>query len=147
MPIIPIQRKSRVQAYIENAERKIIAHLGFKVCLIVKLPQEEVNILAIQAYVCNSFKIPWYDIEGRKSDRIISDARKVYCYLCREYTPLTLAAIGNSIHRDHTTVRYSIQKAADLLAVHDEKILPVVNLFSNLIERNPAHEIQITTNA
>ncbi len=40
----------------------------------------------------------------------IVDARQMYCTIMRNFTNLSLSAIGNTIYRDHSTVIHSLKK-------------------------------------
>lgn len=45
----------------------------------------------------------------------IMDARHLFCYLCRKHLKMTYLAIGNILHRDHSTIINSVQVYDDLI--------------------------------
>ena len=55
-------------------------------------------------------------MKGKTRVREIVEARKCFCYLCKELNNLTLKYIGKMLgYRDHSTVIYAINTWQDLL--------------------------------
>lgn len=51
--------------------------------------------------------------------REMTDARKLFYYLCRKYTIMSFAQIGREVGKDHSTVVYGIRVAKNLLDVDE----------------------------
>jgi hypothetical protein len=60
----------------------------------------------IEKLVTSSTKI---DINTKRRQREIVEARALYYKLCKEYTFSTLSQIGKSVGKDHTTVLWGLQ--------------------------------------
>ena len=65
--------------------------------------------------VCEVFGVDPEDARSRARYRAITIARHAYCLLCSSLDSMTtLAGIGKTINRDHSTVIHSIKKCNDL---------------------------------
>jgi chromosomal replication initiation ATPase DnaA len=64
------------------------------------------EIETIEKLVTSSTKI---DINTKRRQREIVEARALYYKLCKEYTFSTLSQIGKSVGKDHTTVLWGLQ--------------------------------------
>ena len=65
--------------------------------------------------VCEVFGVDPKDARSRCRYRAITIARHAYCLLCSSLDSMTtLAGIGKTINRDHSTVIHSIKKCNDL---------------------------------
>ena len=62
----------------------------------------------IVAAVCAHFNVPEKRLFGPDRSRGVAWPRMLAMYLCRNYTPLSLAAIGRLFNRDHTTVMHAV---------------------------------------
>lgn len=71
---------------------------------------------ALIRLVANHFQLKAEDLRGRKRTKEVANARQIAMFLLREEHALSLPAIGDQLGgRDHSTVRYGIEKvAADL---------------------------------
>ena len=56
-----------------------------------------------------------YLLVGKKRQRHIVDARKVFCYIMKENSRLSLESIGFMINKDHATVLHSINTLKKLI--------------------------------
>ncbi len=76
-------------------------------------PREPQSVVRI---VAEHFRLTMEEIVGRKRTKDIAHARQVAMYLLREENDLSLPAIGDILGgRDHSTVRYGVEKVtADL---------------------------------
>ena len=65
--------------------------------------------------VCEVFGVNAEDARSRARYRAVTIARHAYCLLCSSLDSMTtLAGIGKTINRDHSTVIHSIKKCNDL---------------------------------
>lgn len=56
------------------------------------------------------------DIRSKRRYRVLVDARHIYCALMRRVSLLSLADIGRTLHRDHSTVIHSLKEHANKIA-------------------------------
>ena len=71
----------------------------------------QMNLKNILSIVSNETNISISDIKSESKKGKLSDARKLYCVLAKEYTRESFNEIGKLINRDHSTVLYSEKKA------------------------------------
>jgi len=45
----------------------------------------------------------------------ITDARHLFCYLCKKHLKMTYLSVGQILHRDHSTIIHSVQTYEDLI--------------------------------
>ncbi|MCS6795038.1 MAG: chromosomal replication initiator protein DnaA [Raineya sp.] len=96
----------------------------------------EIDIEHIQKVVCHYFDVKEDEIKGKSRTQHIVKARQIAMYLCKEYTELSLKAIGYHFGgRDHSTVIHAIQTISDLMEV-DSSIRQDVNALMKLIAKN-----------
>lgn len=63
------------------------------------------------AAVATAFDLEMADLTGRSRMRVVVEARQAAAWVLRRACPaLALADIGRLLHRDHTTVIYSLQQ-------------------------------------
>lgn len=83
---------------------------------IVKNIDVEVNIDYIQKFVSNYFDATIEDMKGKTRKREIVVPRQVSMYLTKEYTNMSLKAIGYHFgNRDHSTVIHAIKTVNDMM--------------------------------
>lgn len=71
---------------------------------------------ALIRLVAGHFQLKAEDLRGRTRTKIIANARQIAMFLLREEHALSLPAIGSQLGgRDHSTVRYGIEKVANEL--------------------------------
>lgn len=96
----------------------------------------DVDIENIQKAVCQYFNVKEEDIKGKSRTQNIVKARQIAMYLCKEYTELSLKAIGYHFGgRDHSTVIHAIQTISDLIEV-DSSVRQDVNALMKIIGKN-----------
>ena len=77
-------------------------------------PREPQSVVRI---VAEHFRLTTEELTGRKRTKDIAHARQVAMYLLREENDLSLPAIGDILGgRDHSTVRYGVEKVTEDLA-------------------------------
>jgi chromosomal replication initiator protein len=82
-----------------------------------RLPCPPAGVVKI---VAEHFGLRPDDLTGRKRTKEIANARQIAMYLLREENDLSLPAIGDQLGgRDHSTVRYGVERVAEDLD-HDE---------------------------
>ena len=97
--------------------RKIDLNMAkFRVKSIVEENQKVISIDKIIDTVTDYFKIKVVDIKGKTRLREVVLPRQIAMYLAKEYTALSLKAIGYHFGgRDHSTVIHAIQTVNDLI--------------------------------
>lgn len=93
--------------------------------------------IVIRQTVCKYFKITPADFESANRKKNLVWARHFYCYLCREYTMLTIVAISYSINRDHSSVIHSINAVNNYCRLYTEnleQLKQIENLLAEYIE-------------
>lgn len=81
------------------------------------------NVLRI---VAEYFNLRPEDLTGRKRTKEVANARQVAMYLLRQENDLSLPAIGEQLGgRDHSTVRYGVEKITEDLE-HDEALRQII---------------------
>lgn len=76
------------------------------------------SIALIQRLVAETFGVPVGAMTAKQRPQHIAEPRMVAMALCREFTPLTLQAIGEAFGgRDHATVRHACQAVKDRASV------------------------------
>ena len=76
--------------------------------------RKEVTLDNLKEAVAQSFGWSIADLEGPKRPQPLAKARHAYCMLARKLTHASLAAIGASLQRDHTTVISSLERGEAL---------------------------------
>jgi chromosomal replication initiator protein len=100
-----------------------------------RLPCPPAGVVRI---VADHFGLRTEDLTGRKRTKEIANARQIAMYLLREENDLSLPAIGDQLGgRDHSTVRYGVERVAEdldrdeglrmtILALRDKVYAPPV---------------------
>ena len=66
--------------------------------------------------MASHFQLKADDLRGRKRTKEVANARQIAMFLLREEHALSLPAIGDQLGgRDHSTVRYGVEKVANEL--------------------------------
>jgi len=65
---------------------------------------KEVSVVDIQQFVSHHFKVSLEQLKSKSRSRTINYPRQVAYYFCRKYTDTTLADIGKSFNRNHSSV-------------------------------------------
>ncbi len=118
---------------IEGSLNSLLAHATFnkeKITLslaqrviekIVTVNNVEVTLEKIEKVACKYFNITKEALVSKTRKREISQVRQIVMYLGRNYTKLSLAAIGAELGgRDHATVLHACNTVADLSATNRE---------------------------
>jgi chromosomal replication initiator protein len=83
---------------------------------IVKEIQTDVSVDFIQKTVAEYFKVDLESMKSKTKKREIVIPRQVSMYLCKRYTQLTLALIGENFGgRDHSTVIHALESVEDMM--------------------------------
>ena len=97
--------------------------------------KEELNDRAkLLAIIETIKKVTGVDIanETRSRVRIVVDLRKIYGYIAKESTTLTLAEIGAPIKKDHASVLWYIKRTTEYLAFEKDFIRLYQEIRDNL---------------
>lgn len=76
-----------------------------------------------------------FDIDIKKNTRIRKyvEARGIYFYLTRQYTRMSLSAIGKTMNKDHSTVLYFVRQVPDWISF-DMQLLQDYNTINDRIQ-------------
>ncbi len=88
----------------------------------------------ISDLVGNQFKVSVTDMQSRSRKKAHTFPRQVAMYLCRKYTEESLADIGRTFNRDHSTVLHSI-KVVTTLTARDTSIGAQLDLLSEKVKQ------------
>ena len=100
--------------------------------MIDRLPQ--ITVAHIQQIVCGSFQISLEALRSASRRKELALARKIGMYLCRQYTTESLAAIGRSFQRSHSSVLYAVNGLSKEMKEKGGKIKREVEYVSRRLE-------------
>lgn len=92
----------------------------------------EVNAQTIMSVTAEFFGINMDELVGNSKTRVITSARQIAMYLCREMTDLSLPKIGQLFLRDHTTVMYADRKVRTEMAAQRKVYEQIQELTSKI---------------
>ncbi len=84
--------------------------------------------------VSSQFNVSIQDMQSRSRKRIVTFPRQVAMYLSRKYTDDSLADIGKTLKRDHSTVLHSIKVVSNKV-VKDASVSAQLDLLSNKVKQ------------
>jgi chromosomal replication initiator protein len=88
----------------------------------------------ISEFVGSQFRVSVQEMQSRSRKKTLTFPRQVAMYLCRKHTQESLADIGKTFHRDHSTVLHSI-KVVTGLAIRNISVDEQVRLLSGKIQK------------
>lgn len=88
----------------------------------------------IMELVSSQFKVSIKEMQSKSRKRVITFPRQISMYLSRKFTDQSLAEIGKSFNRDHSTVLHSIKVVSNKL-VRDTSVSAQMELLCNKVER------------
>lgn len=106
---------------IANGERKSMSPMLLEKLtefLSVKFgmpPPSTLRVSLLDFIVCSFFKLKIGTLQQKTNKREVVKARQIAMFFSKEYTKLTLDAIGREFNRDHATVLYSCKTVANLM--------------------------------
>jgi len=95
---------------------------------------KSVSARMISEFVGSQFRISVEDMQSRSRKKALTLPRQVAMYLCRKHTHETLADIGRTFNRDHSTVLHSIKVITDRIN-RNTSVNEQVKLLSKKIQR------------
>lgn len=95
--------------------------------------QSQELIDQIRQCVCEYYDVTKSELEGKRGKYLLSWARHVFVFMLRKYTKLSLANIGEMLHRDHTTIIHSSREVAEQIGANTETRIQVLTI-QNKIE-------------
>ncbi len=117
----------RVTAFASLNKQAVDAKLAEMVLkdLIGESDRPEITAAIIMAVTAEYFSVSLDDLTGSSRSRVLTTARQIAMYLCRELTDLSLPKIGQTFGgRDHTTVMHAERKIrlqmAERLSVYNQ---------------------------
>lgn len=110
-----ITRKDIIE--IKAADDELVERL--EVC-VLPIPVPKITADAIKRIVCKHFNVSHGEMISPRRDHKVLKPRMIAMYLTKEFTALSLPAIGRHFgKRDHTTALHSIKRVMDCLAAND----------------------------
>jgi chromosomal replication initiator protein len=88
----------------------------------------------ISEFVAGQFQVSIEEMQSRSRKKNLTLPRQVAMYLCRKHTHETLADIGRTFNRDHSTVLHSIKVVSDRIR-RNTSVAEQVALLSKKIQR------------
>jgi chromosomal replication initiator protein len=83
--------------------------------------------------VCRYYRVEPEKVSSPSRKKVYAYPRNIYAYLCRHYSDDTLAEIGKTINRSHSTVLYSVEQVAHRMKT-DRNLKHQVEFLSRRIE-------------
>ena len=71
------------------------------------------KIRRIQDLTCEVFEVSHTDLLSQRRHKRITIPRQFAMFLCMELTQASLVKIGQSFHRDHTTVMHAVKRVQE----------------------------------
>lgn len=84
--------------------------------------------------VCGQFNVSVNELKSRSRKKIVTVPRQIGMYLSRKYTEESLAQIGKTFHRDHSTVLHSIKVVSNKL-VRDTSVNAQLEILSGKVQQ------------
>ena len=104
--------------------------------LINESDRPEITAAIIMAVTAEYFTVSMDDLTGASRSRVLTTARQIAMYLCRELTDLSLPKIGQTFGgRDHTTVMHADRKIRSQMAERMSVYNQVAELTSRIKAR------------
>jgi chromosomal replication initiator protein len=104
--------------------------------LIGESERPEITAAIIMAVTAEYFSLSLDDLTGSSRSRVLTTARQIAMYLCRELTELSLPKIGQTFGgRDHTTVMHADRKIRQQMAERMSVYNQVAELTSRIKAR------------
>ena len=128
----------RVTAFASLNKQQIDIRLAEIVLkdLINESDRPEITAAIIMAVTAEYFSVSLDDLTGTSRSRMLTTARQVAMYLCRELTDLSLPKIGQTFGgRDHTTVMHADRKIRSQMAERMSVYNQVAELTSRIKAR------------
>lgn len=97
-----------------------------------RLPK--ITIDHVQQVVCDSYQVSLEDLKSASRRKQLALARKVAMYLCRQYTSESLANIGKSFKRSHSSVVYAVNGLNKEMVDRNSKLKRQVDYISRRLE-------------
>jgi len=77
-----------------------------------------VSIADIQGFIARHFKVTPQQLQSKSRSKIVSYPRQIAYYFCRKYTERTLADIGRSFNRNHSSVLRALSNLETALRIN-----------------------------
>jgi chromosomal replication initiator protein len=83
--------------------------------------------------VCKYYRVDPDKVASASRKKVYAYPRNIYAYLCRQHSDETLAEIGKTVNRSHSTVLYSVEQVAHRMKT-DRTLKHQVDFLSGRIE-------------
>jgi len=88
---------------------------------------------AIIDLVCRYYRVSPEMVRSSSRKKAVAYPRNIYAYLCRHHSDETLAEIGKTIHRSHSTVLYAVELVASRMKT-DRNLKHQIDFLATRIE-------------
>jgi chromosomal replication initiator protein len=76
-------------------------------------------------------------VKGKSRLREFVKPRQVFCWLAAKYTNVSLVDIGRFLGgKHHTSIMYHVRQINDLISIHDEETLHLLDIVTELIKKD-----------
>lgn len=124
----------------EQTGIKATARLAKQVCM--KSLTEKDNIITVDKIIrtiSNYYHIPLKDILSSKRNSDILKSRQVAMFLCEYMTKETRSSIGKSFGKNHSTIKYAIEKV-EMMLTDDRQMMQDIEMIKNKLSSGIAKE-------
>jgi chromosomal replication initiator protein len=95
------------------------------------------NIDRIFQLVISATNVDPNKVKGKTRLREIVKPRQVFCWLAAKYTNTSLVDIGSFLGgKHHTSIMYHVRQINDLISIHDEETLHLLDIITELIKKD-----------
>ncbi len=95
------------------------------------------NIERIFQLVISATNVDPNKVKGKTRLREIVKPRQVFCWLAAKYTNTSLVDIGSFLGgKHHTSIMYHVRQINDLISIHDEETLHLLDIITELIKKD-----------
>ena len=95
---------------------------------------EKIEIL-IDA-ICEHYNVTREQLRHKTRLGHIVEARRMYCYLSRAFTPKSFKFIGGKINRDHATVLHQVNNISGYVEIKDTGIISDIDDITREYQKN-----------
>jgi len=95
------------------------------------------QVQQILEIVCRATGITEKEMLSKSRERRIVIPRQVFCWLAAKYTNTSLVDIGSFLGgKHHTSIMYHVRQINDLISIHDEETLHLLDIITELIKKD-----------
>lgn len=100
------------------------------------MPDKHVTRQAVMTEVLREFGLMRSELEQKRGKRTVTDAKRVYAYLCNKHLKDSLIRIGMELKIGHSSVINLITSAEDFISINDPLARQIEKIESKLFKHN-----------